>query len=151
MRRARRRRRGQLDGGLVLVGLLAVVRLDLVRVALLPARLALGELLLELARVEQDELASSTVPAVAWIGPRKPALTSERDEAAMVEVGVGQQDRVELGRVERERDRLRTDSFGLPWNMPQSMRTLARSVTSRNWEPVTVVAPPRKWICMGAW
>ena len=44
--------------------------------------------------------------------------------------------------------RLRTDSFGLPWNIPQSMRTRARSVTSRNCEPVTVVAPPRKWICM---
>ena len=42
--------------------------------------------------------------------------------------------------------RLRIDSFGLPWNMPQSMRTRARSVTSRNCEPVTVVAPPRKWI-----
>ncbi len=45
----------QVDGRLVLVGLLAVVRGDLVRVALLPARLALGELLVELARVEQDE------------------------------------------------------------------------------------------------
>src|SRR3954454_6095355 len=38
------------------------------------------------------------------------------------------------------------DSFGLPWNIPQSMRTRARLVSSRNWEPVTVVAPPRKWI-----
>src|SRR5687767_1312986 len=44
--------------------------------------------------------------------------------------------------------RLRTDSLGLPWNMPQSIRTRARSVSRRNWEPVTVVAPPRKWICM---
>src|SRR5438093_284192 len=41
-------------------------------------------------------------------------------------------------------------SFGLPWNMPQSMRMRARSVTSRNWEPVTVVAPPRKWISIRA-
>src|SRR6478672_10261465 len=29
------------------------------------------------------------------------------------------------------------------------MRTRARSVTSRNCEPVTVVAPPRNWMCMG--
>src|SRR5436190_21995367 len=41
-------------------------------------------------------------------------------------------------------------SFGLPWNMPQSMRMRARSVTSRNWEPVTVVAPPRKRISIRA-
>src|SRR6185436_10734199 len=40
--------------------------------------------------------------------------------------------------------RLRIDSFGLPWNMPQSTRTFARSVAMRNVEPVTVVAPPRK-------
>src|SRR6478736_8973479 len=44
---------------------------------------------------------------------------------------------------------LRIDSFGLPWNIPQSIRTRARSVTSRNCEPVTVVAPPRNWMCMG--
>src|SRR3954465_8187536 len=47
--------------------------------------------------------------------------------------------------------RFRIDSFGLPWNMPQSMRTFARSVVSRNCEPVTVVAPPRNWICIHAW
>src|SRR5262245_24824942 len=40
------------------------------------------------------------------------------------------------------------DSLGLPWNIPQSMRIRARSVVSRNCEPVTVVAPPRNWICM---
>ena len=63
----------------------------------------------------------------------------------MVEVGVGQQDGVER-RPGRSANgiRLRTDSFGLPWNIPQSMRTCARSVTSRYCEPVTVVAPPRK-------
>ena len=47
--------------------------------------------------------------------------------------------------------RLRIDSLGLPWNIPQSMRTRARSVVSRNCEPVTVVAPPRNWMCMAAW
>src|SRR6516162_7270053 len=39
--------------------------------------------------------------------------------------------------------RLRIDSFGLPWNMPQSTRMRARSVVSRYCEPVTVVAAPR--------
>src|SRR5260221_1560898 len=42
--------------------------------------------------------------------------------------------------------RLRMDSFGLPWNMPQSIRIRARPVVSRYWDPVTVVAPPRNWI-----
>src|SRR5262245_50014448 len=41
--------------------------------------------------------------------------------------------------------RLRTASLGLPWNMPQSIRTFAADVSSRNCDPVTVVAPPRKW------
>ena len=45
--------------------------------------------------------------------------------------------------------RLRIDSFGLPWNIPQSMRTRARSVVRRNCEPVTVVAAPRNWSCIG--
>ncbi len=40
--------------------------------------------------------------------------------------------------------RFRIDSFGLPWNMPQSMSTLARAVLRRKRDPVTVVAPPRK-------
>ena len=46
---------GQVDGGLVFVRFTAIVGLDLVRVALLPARLTLGELLVELSRVEEDE------------------------------------------------------------------------------------------------
>jgi len=40
--------------------------------------------------------------------------------------------------------RFRTDSLGLPWNIPQSMRTRAREVSSRYCDPVTVRAPPRK-------
>src|SRR5438309_12006241 len=39
--------------------------------------------------------------------------------------------------------RLRSVSFGLPWNMPQSTRTRAVPMSSRYCEPVTVVAPPR--------
>src|SRR5215207_3202174 len=40
--------------------------------------------------------------------------------------------------------RLRMTSLGLPWNIPQSIRTRARSVVRRKREPVTVLAPPRK-------
>ncbi len=39
--------------------------------------------------------ASSTVPSVAQIGPPKPGLDHVGDEPAVVEVGVGQQDRVD--------------------------------------------------------
>src|SRR5918997_5682471 len=35
--------------------------------------------------------------------------------------------------------------------MPQSMRTRARPVSSRNWDPVTVVAPPRNWRYIPGW
>lgn len=35
-------------------------------------------------------------------------------------------------------------SFLPPWNMPQSTSTLARGVSTRNFEPVTVRAAPRK-------
>src|SRR5450759_5912365 len=35
--------------------------------------------------------------------------------------------------------------------MPQSTRTVARSVVSRNWDPVTVLAAPRKWMSMRAY
>src|SRR4029079_10085768 len=46
--------------------------------------------------------------------------------------------------------RFRTDSLGPPWDIPQSIRIRAWSVTSRNWEQVKVVAPPRNWISTGA-
>ena len=91
-------------------------------------------------------MASSTVPAVAWMGPRYPSFTSNGISpqwsrwawvSSMASSSAGSN---------ANGTRLRIDSFGLPWNMPQSMRTRARSVTSRNCEPVTVVAPPRKWM-----
>ena len=62
----------------------------------------------------------------------------------MVEVGVGDEDRVDLGGSKPSGIRLRIASFGLPWNIPQSIRTRARPVVSRKREPVTVLAPPRK-------
>ncbi len=94
----------QLDGLRVLVGLLAVVGLDLVGVALLPARVALGELLVELARVEQDQGRQLDRSGGRVDRAAVPGLHSSGQQPAVVEVGVGQQHRVELGRVERERD-----------------------------------------------
>ncbi len=91
-------------------------------------------------------MASSTVPAVAWMGPRYPSFTSNGINpqwsrwawvSSMASSSAGSN---------ANGTRLRIDSFGLPWNMPQSMSTRARSVTSRNCDPVTVVAPPRKWM-----
>ena len=70
----------------------------------LPAGLALGELLVELARVEQDER-RPVRSSRRWRGSaREAALDQQREQAAVVEVGVGQQDGVDLGRVEGERD-----------------------------------------------
>jgi len=97
-------RGGEVDGGLVLVGLLLVVGGDGVGVTLLPARLALGELLVELARVEEDEAGQLDRPGGGVDGASVAVLDEEREEAAMVEMGVGQQDGVELLRVVRERD-----------------------------------------------
>ena len=73
--------------------------------AALPAGLALGELLVEPARVEQDQ-ASPARSCRPWHGSGrvKPSLDQERQEAAVVEVGMRQQDGVEVGRLERERD-----------------------------------------------
>ncbi len=53
-----------------------VVGDGLLRVAALPAGFALGELLLEPAGVLSTRRASSIVPAVARIGPRKPSRTT---------------------------------------------------------------------------
>ena len=52
----------------------------------------------------RTSVASSIVPAVAWMRAAIAGLDQQRQQAAMVEMGVGQQDGVELVRVERERD-----------------------------------------------
>ena len=95
---------GQLERRLVLVGLATVVGRDLVGVVLLPARVSFRELLVELARVEQDERrqldrAGRRVDPSAVAG-----LDEQRQEPAVIEMGVGQQDRVELVRLVGERD-----------------------------------------------
>ena len=97
-------RGGEIDRRLVRLRLLAVVGLDLVGVALLPARLALGELLVEVPGVEQDERRELDGAGGRMDRPIEPGLDQQREEAAVVEVGVGQDDRVELRGVEAERD-----------------------------------------------
>ena len=73
--------------------------------------------------------ASSIVPGGRVDRAAVAGLDQQRQQPAVVEVGVGQQDGVELARARRRTgSRLRIDSFGLPWNIPQSMRTRARSV-----------------------
>ena len=52
----------------------------------------------------RTSVASSIVPGVAWIGPAIAGLHEEREQPAMVEVGVGQQHGVEGRGVEIERD-----------------------------------------------
>ena len=144
-------RGGEIDGGLVLGRLLRVVGGDLIGMALLPARLALGELLVQVSRVEEHERGQLD-RAVRRVDLPAVALANEdRQQAAVVQVGMGQSTASSVPGSKANGIRLRTDSLGLPWNMPQSMSTRARSVVKRNWDPVTVVAPPRNWRCMPAW
>ncbi len=102
--RPRLARGGQVDSRLVLVGLAPVVGLDLVGMPLLPARLALGELLVELAGVEQDERRQLDRAGGGVDGAAISALDQQRQQAAVVEMGMGQEDGVEIGRMEGERD-----------------------------------------------
>ena len=159
------RRAGGLDGDLLLgtaggrevdrrlvgVRLLAVVGLDLVGMALLPARLALGELLVQVSGVEEHEGRQLDGPGRRVDRPAKPALDEERQQAAVVEVGVGQHDGVELRGVEPERDPVADGLVGAALEHAAVDEDAGPLGLRRNWEPVTVVAPPRKWICMAAW
>ena len=83
---------------------LGVFDRGLFRMARLEAGVALGELLVELAGVEQDERGELDRPRGRVDLARVPGLHQQREEPAMVEMGVGQQDRVEGRRVVGERD-----------------------------------------------
>src|SRR5258708_25452274 len=72
--------------------------------ALLPAGLALGELLMELARIEQDQGGQLDRSGRRVNGPPIPLLDEERKQSAVVEMGVGQEHRIQAGRIERERN-----------------------------------------------
>ena len=97
-------RSGQVDRRLVGLRLGSVICLDEVRVALLPARLALGELLVQVSRVEQHERRQLDGPGGRVDRARVAGLDEQRQATAMVEVRMGQHDRVELRRIEPERD-----------------------------------------------
>src|SRR2546423_13699392 len=68
----------------------------------LPTRLSLGELLVEPARVEQHEIGELDRPARRVDRTLVALADGDRQQAAMIEVGVGQENRVELRRVEPE-------------------------------------------------
>ena len=91
---------GRLERGLV-PGLLG---LGTIRVPPLPAPFALGELLLEPARVQQHQAGELDRPGRRTDGTVEPLSDDVRDQAAVVKVGVREQDRVERGGVERQRD-----------------------------------------------
>ena len=95
--------RGKVDRGLVRLGLGLVVRLDQIGVALLPAGLALGELLVQVTGVEKYEGRQLDRPGRRMDLALVAGLDEHRQAAAMVEVGVGQDDGIELARVEPER------------------------------------------------
>ncbi len=85
----------EVDRRLVRIGLLAVIGLDPVGVALLPAELALRELLVELARVEEHETRQLGC-AVGEVDGSAEALPNQHgQQPAVVEVGVRDEHRVE--------------------------------------------------------
>ena len=94
--------------------------------------------------------ASSPVPRGRVDRAREALVDDVRDQPAVVEVGVGQEDRVEGRRVEAERHAVADRLIRAALEHPAVDEDPGASVTSRNWEPVTVVAPPRKWISIGA-
>ena len=98
------RRGGQVDRRLVHRGLRTIVGLDLIGMAPLPARLALGELLVQVPRVEEHECRELDRSRRGVDLARKAGLDQERQQAAMIEMGVGQHDRIQLPRCEIERD-----------------------------------------------
>ena len=136
-------RRGEVDRGLIRLGFLAIVGVDEVGVASPSAPRAwrtprVGD------RVEEDEGGQLAGAGRRLDGADVAVPNQQRQAAAVVEVsGVRRTASSSVGS-KPNGTRLRIDLFGLPWNIPQSISTFARSVVSRNVEPVTVVAPPRK-------
>ena len=106
---------------------------------------ALGELHLELGRVEQHE--AGELRGRRGADDRRPGSPRGRAAAGGRSGrggrGSGRPRRASSGRTPSG-TRLRIVSSRPPWNMPQSMRTRARPVSTRWREPVTVRAPPRK-------
>src|SRR5207247_313996 len=87
--------------------------------------------------------ASSTVPAVAKIGACMPCFTTRGMSPQWSRCACVSRTASIVGGSYASGALLCSISFGLPWNMPQSMRIFARFVVRRNCDPVTVVAAPR--------
>ena len=95
---------GEVQRGLVGIDVLPIVGRDELRVALLPAGVALRELLVEVAGVEQHDR-GQLHGARRGVDRARVALASQdRQQPAVVEVGVRQEDGVQLGWFEVERD-----------------------------------------------
>ena len=88
----------------------AIVGLDPVGVAPLPARFALGELLVELPGIEHDQPGQLGGAVRAMDRTGKAFADEHGQQTAVVQMGVGQHDRIQLGRLERERNAV-ADSF----------------------------------------
>ena len=99
-----RRRCREVQGGLIRVGLLSVVGGDLVGIAPLPAGLPLGEFLVQMTGIEQHERGQLDGAGGGVDRTLVAGLHEEREQPAVVQVRVGQDDGVQLARLERERD-----------------------------------------------
>ena len=103
---------GEMNGSVVGRAFLCVVVSHLVRMLALPACLPLGELLLEAARVEEDQLGQLACPAGGDDRAVEACVDDMRDQPAVVEMSVRQENRVDPGRVVGERHAV---ADGLVW------------------------------------
>ncbi len=95
---------GEVHRGRVGLRVLSIFRGDPVRMTFLPAGIALGELFVQLPRVEEDERRKLDRAGRGVDGAGEPGLDEQRKQPAMVQVSVGQEHRIEGGWVIRERD-----------------------------------------------
>src|SRR6266550_6044957 len=86
---------GEMNGSVVGRAFLCVVVSHLVRMLALPACLPLGELLLEAARVEEDQLGQLACPAGGDDRAVEAGVDDMRDQPAVVEMSVRQENRVD--------------------------------------------------------
>ena len=98
------RRVGLVGGPLVGASVFASAAAAASGMAPLPARVALRELLLEPAAVEQHDLDELRGCAGQVDRSIEAVAHDDRQQAAVIEVGVGDEDRVEVLRLEAERD-----------------------------------------------
>ena len=103
---------------MIVLELVFVLGLCLLGMPPLPAHRPLGQLLLQLARVEQHQRGQLD-RAVGGVDRPAIALVDDvRDEAAVVEVGVRQQDGVDIGRVIGKRYDVACARAGQPLEEP---------------------------------